>query len=442
VNRGDLARLAERNRIPGAQFALYQGGETVLVEAGRERFGDGPAVTAGSAFPYGSVTKSFTATVVLQLVSGGDLDLDKPIGSYLAELALARNGIEHTVTVRQLLSHTSGLPCDFPEDGPPAPSFRRYALSAGTLEPVYRPGTAFSYSNAGYVLLGLLIDEISWMSWWDAIEALLLDPLEIEPAFCADPRIPPRDRSIVSGHSVTDRRTIPIQPAIPVFDAPAGALAGSAADLVAFARMHLGDAAALLAGPELELMRNGAGDVTAFGLASGWGLGLARFRSGSADWFGHDGTTDGTTCHLRFQPESRVALALTTNGVNGLRLWEDVLAQLRAEGLDVGNYPAATLAGSAPRPAEPACVGVYRNGDIEYAVRPAGDGGLRVDLDDGVLRELTFYSGLRFRAEAPGTGEPTVAGRFLRDSRTGEIGLMEIGGRAARRSRVERLAGV
>lgn len=441
MNREDLARLAERHRIPGAQLVLYRDGETVLVQTGRERYGDGPPVTARSAFPYGSVTKAFTATVVLQLVSSGDLDLDKPIGSYLSELALSRNGIEHTVTVRQLLSHSSGLPCDFDENGPPAPSFRRYALSAGTLEPVYQPGTAFSYSNAGYVLLGLLIDEISWMSWWDAIESLLLDPLDIEPAFCADPRIPARNRTIVSGHSVTDRRTISIQPAIPVFDAPAGGLAGSAADLVAFARMHLGDAPALLAGPDRELMRTGAGELTPFGLASGWGLGIARFRSAQADWFGHDGTTDGTTCHLRFEPVSRVALALTTNGVNGLRLWEDVLAALRAEGLDVGNYPAARLPGG-PVPAVPECVGVYRNGDVEYVVTQAQDGAWSVDLDDGIARNLTFYQGLRFCAEAPGTGEPTVAGRFLREPGTGEIGLMEIGGRAARRSRVERMAGV
>ena len=442
MNRAEFARLVQRHRIPGAQFALHENGETLLIETGRERYGDGPPVTAKSAFPYGSVTKSFTATVVMQLVAGGDLDLDTPIGTYLSEFSLAHNRIERSVTARHLLSHTSGLPCDFDENAPPAPSFRRYALSAGTLEPVYRPGTAFSYSNAGYVLLGLLIDELTWMSWWDAIETLLLDPLDIEPAFCADPRIPPRDRRIVSGHSVTDRRTVPITPEIPVFDAPAGALAGSAADLVAFARMHLGDAAALLAGPELELMRTGAGEVTPFGLASGWGLGLARFRSGSADWFGHDGTTDGTTSHVRFEPASGTALALTTNGVNGLRLWEDVLATLRAEGLDVGNYPAAALAGSAPTSPEPACVGVYRNGDLEYSVLPAGDGTLHVDLDDGVARQLTFYTGLRFRAEAPGTGEPPVAGRFLREPGTGEIGLMEIGGRAARRSRVERMAGV
>jgi CubicO group peptidase (beta-lactamase class C family) len=407
-----LTGLAERHQVPGAQLALHRDGETVLAETGVERHGGAAPVSARSAFPYGSVTKAFTATVVLQLVAAGDVALDDPIGTYLPGLAGARNGIDRLVTPRHLLSHTSGLPCDADESG----AVRTMAL-------MHPPGTAFSYSNAGFVLAGTLVEEVTGMSWYDAVETFVLRPLYIEPAFCTGPS----GRPVVSGHSVRVR-TVPVEPLFPAADAPAGALAGSAADLVAFGRAHLDRR--LPHGGQLAAMRTGGGDVTPFGLADGWGLGLARCRTGHTDWFGHDGTTDGATAHLRFEPDSGVVLAVTTNASCGLALWDDVLAALRDAGLAVGTYPAPRIA--AREVAEiPGCLGDYVNGDVRYSLVRTADGAVRVDLDDGLLRDLTFYEGLRFCAEFP--DEPPVAGRFVLDPATGEIGSVEVGGRVARR---------
>ncbi|HEV8558084.1 MAG TPA: serine hydrolase domain-containing protein [Actinophytocola sp.] len=420
-----LTALAERNRTPGAQVALCVGGAALFAETGVERFGAAAPVTRASTFPYGSVTKSFTATVLMRLAAEGDLDLDEPIGAVIPELAGASKRFDKMVTPRHLLSHTSGLPCDFPENGAAPASFRRHALAARALEPIQPPGVAFSYSNAGFVLCGLMVEDVTGLSWWDAVESLVLDPMGVEPAFCADPRNPPRRGPSVSGHSVSLKldRTIPVEPLCAVFDAPAGGLAGSAADLLAFGRMHLAD-------PELRRMRTGAGEVTPFGLAAGWGLGLARFRAGDVDWFGHDGTTDGTTCNLRFEPDSGVVLAMTTNAGNGLRLWEELLAELREAGLDVGNYPAPTVT-ARPAAEVPDCAGEYLNGDVIYAVARGGDGLLTLDLDDGLPRHLTFYEGLLFSAEDPTGTELPVAGRFVRGGDS--IRLMEIGGRVVRR---------
>ncbi|GAB1510047.1 serine hydrolase domain-containing protein [Actinophytocola sp. KF-1] len=403
-----LAGLAERHQVPGAQLGLHRDGRTVLAETGVERYGGATPVSPRSAFPYGSVTKAFTATVVLQLVAAGDLGLDDPIGTYLPR----PTDVDRVVTPRHLLSHTSGLPCDAEEPG---------AVRSLTL--MHPPGTAFSYSNAGFVLAGALIAEITGMTWQDAVETFVLRPLEIEPAFCAGPS----RRPVVPGHSVRTR-TVPVEPLFPAADAPAGALAGSAADLVAFGRAHLDGR--LPHSGRLADMRTGGGDGTPYGLADGWGLGLARFRAGDTDWFGHDGTTDGTTSHLRFEPRSGVVLALTTNASCGLALWDDLLAALGDAGLAVGTYPSPRIA--APAVAEvPDCLGDYVNGDVRYSLVRTADGAVRVDLDDGLLRELTFYEELRFCAEFP--DEPPVAGRFVRDPESGEIGFMQVGGRVARR---------
>ncbi len=411
-----LTGLAERHQVPGAQLALHRGGETVLAESGVERHGGGTPVSPRSAFPFGSVTKPFTATVVLQLVAAGDLGLDDPIGTYLPGVAGAPNGIDRLVTPRHLLSHTSGLPCDFDQSGARG-QVRTMAL-------VHPPGTAFSYSNAGFVLAGALIAEVTGMSWRDAVETFVLLPLGIEPAFCTGRP----GRPVVAGHSVRARRTVPVEPLIPASDAPAGALAGSAVDLVEFARAHLDGR--LPHGDQLAAMRTGGPDVTPYGLADGWGLGLARFHADGVDWFGHDGTTDGTTCNLRFEPHSGVVLALTTNASCGLALWDDLLAALRDAGLAVGTSRAPRNA--AREVAEiPDCLGDYVNGDVRYSLVRTPDGAVRVDLDDGLLRDLTFYEELRFCAEFP--DEPPVAGRFVLDPDTGEIGAVQVGGRVARR---------
>jgi CubicO group peptidase (beta-lactamase class C family) len=407
-----LTGLAERHRVPGAQLALHRDGETVLAETGVERHGGATPVSLRSAFPYGSVTKAFTATVVVQLAAAGDLGLDDPIGTYLPRLAGAPNGVDRVVTPRHLLGHTSGLPCDVEKPG---------AVRITTL--LHRPGTAFSYSNAGFVLAGSLVADVTGMSWQDAVESFVLMPLGIEPAFCTGPVA----RPVVSGHSVR-ARTVPVEPLFPMADAPAGALAGSAADLVTFGRAHLDGR--LPHSGRLADMRTGGRDVTPYGLADGWGLGLARFRAGDTDWFGHDGTTDGTTSHLRFEPHSGVVLALTTNASCGLALWDDLLAALRDAGLPVGTYPAPRIAARAVAEV-PDCLGDYVNGDVRYSLVRTADGAVRVDLDDGLLRDLTFYEGLRFCADFP--DEPPVAGRFVLDQDTGEIGSVEVGGRVARR---------
>jgi CubicO group peptidase (beta-lactamase class C family) len=431
-----LAGLARKHYVPGAQLVLYRDGQTMAAETGYAHYETRSPVSRESSFPLGSVTKSFTATVVMQLVSDDDVDLDEPIGTYLPELGTARGRIGRLVSARHLLSHTAGLPSDVEPASVSAPTLRRYALGCGDLELIYRPGLAFSYSNAGFVLAGRLIEAVTGMSWWEAVESMLLGPLGIEPAFCADPRIPARQRPSVSGHSVNPARdkVIPVDVASPVFLAPVGGLACSASDLVTFGRMHIGAASGPLEADHLALMRQGVAGAAPFGLADGWGLGVARYRTERADWFGHDGTHRGTTCHLRFDPVRGTVLAVTTNAsAAGLKLWEGVLRGLRDTGLDVGSYRTPQAAGNR-RSDGPDCAGHYMNGGICYSVSRDDDGALRIDLGNGIPAEMTFYDGLVFSAKDEAGDDLPIIGRFVCDPDDNEIALMEIGGRVARRS--------
>jgi CubicO group peptidase (beta-lactamase class C family) len=108
-----LRDLAGECGVPGAVLGVARGAETVEVSCGVTNVDTGVAVTPDTLFQVGSVTKVWTATVVMRLVEQGRLDLDEPVVSYLPELRLADPVVTRTVTMRHLLTHTSGIDGDF-----------------------------------------------------------------------------------------------------------------------------------------------------------------------------------------------------------------------------------------------------------------------------------------------------------------------------------------
>jgi hypothetical protein len=169
-------------------------------------------------------------------------------------------------------------------------------------------------------------------------------------------------------------------------------------------------------------------------MADGWGLGWASYRDTGTEWFGHDGTSDGNSCHLRFDPAGGTVVALTTNSNTGLAMWESVVTELRAAGIAVGNYPLSALADPAPRVPGPAeCAGRYVNGLMEFVIAGDSDGGFHLSLGGEPHSALTFFPGLRFTMRELGGGRMTYVGRFLRDEPTGRIDLIQVTGRLARR---------
>jgi CubicO group peptidase (beta-lactamase class C family) len=240
------------------------------------------------------------------LVADGDLDLDAPLDEYLPDLAVAGT------TLRQLLSHTSGLACDPVVEDVTAATIARYVRDhVRGHHTVLPPGAAFSYSNMGYVLVGHLIETVTGMSWWEAMSSILLRPLGIDPAFVVGGTGAAAGRPIATGHSVNPAadRTRPAGQSLAACEAPAGALAVSAVDLVALGQMHTdGAVRGLLPAPLAAQMRTPVPAADPFGLADGWGLGLALYGGsdgrgdgggdvrGAGGWVGHDGNAPPATC--------------------------------------------------------------------------------------------------------------------------------------------------
>jgi CubicO group peptidase (beta-lactamase class C family) len=422
--------LARKHQVPGAQLAIHHGGVTAASEVGELEFGTGCRVTSDAAFPIGSITKCFTATVAMILEADGDVDPDAPIGDYVPEL----DEPVAVLSLRHLLSHTSGLAASPGLGEAPIPTLRRCAEQISREDLVLPPGTGFSYSNSGYALVGLLIETITGMSWAEALEMILLRPLDIEPALVGIPAARPSPRPIAVGHSVNAAiaRTRPVQQSRTPADVPAGALAVSALDLVKLGLLHVDPGEPhLLPAACAERMRRPVPGALPFGLAHGWGLGLAVYRHGTADWVGHDGNADGTACYLRINPADGWVIALTTNASTGTGLWQDLLAELEGADVPIGP-PDAPVPAWPPLPPPPGCEGKYINGDMELLVTAGAGGSVQLTIDGESSTPLTFHEDMAFSVTDPASGRPVFGGRFVPDPVTGAIQGMQVGGRFAR----------
>jgi CubicO group peptidase (beta-lactamase class C family) len=181
---GQMRRL----KIPGAALAIIEGGKIVHLRGfGRARPG-GEAPTPQTPFFIGSLTKSFTALAVMQLVEAGKVELDAPVQRYLPWFRVADAQASARMTVRHLLNQTSGLPtlpgelvlADF-DDRPDATERQVRALV--TLKITRPVGSKCEYSNLNYNVLGLIVEAASGESYAEYVQTHILDPLDMRHSY-------------------------------------------------------------------------------------------------------------------------------------------------------------------------------------------------------------------------------------------------------------------
>ena len=199
--------MAER-RIPGLSLAVVRGGEIERLAAyGTASIELDVPVTANMLFHVASVTKSITAVGVMLLVESGEVGQDDSIGTHLPELP----DRWQAVTVRQLLSHSSGLPDVFPNGATgPIAQTPDEALSMLGDEPMqFAPGARYLYTQTNYLLLGMLIERISGLPYIEFCETRLFIPADVTEAAFGDTQtlIPHRSPIYTPIANATDRPT-------------------------------------------------------------------------------------------------------------------------------------------------------------------------------------------------------------------------------------------
>ncbi len=199
-----LAELIDSHNVPGAQLAVLDGDTITEVAAGVLSLRTGSPVTTDALFLPGSIGKLYTATLVLMLADEGLIDLDEPVRTYLPDFEVRDQHARDTVTVRNLLTHTSGFDGDvFIDTGRGDDALERYITEIADLPQICEPGKIWSYSNSGFSVLGRLI-EVVWDTVYEtALRDRLLAPLGLEHSVVFPEDVIPHPNSV--GHVPTPR---------------------------------------------------------------------------------------------------------------------------------------------------------------------------------------------------------------------------------------------
>jgi len=333
----DLCESIKEHKVPGASIAVLNEGEIYQAAAGVLNQTTGVSVTPNSLFHIGSISKLFTATQIMQLVEHGDIDLDKPFNTYVPEFSLKQKQAAQTITTRNMLTHTSGIPGDFFEDtGPGENNLEKYTQACHELTPVFAANEHFSYCNTGYSLLGYQITKLTGKSWEAALASTLMKPLGAKH-WAVRPERELHFSSAV-GH-MTDPATgkNSLVPLGPRSMGPGGSrIALSPWELLRFAQMHMNNGRAengskILSQNTVLAMQEPQIDLSFNRRFEAWGLGWMLFGYGGKHVIGHDGGTAGMTSQLRLIPDQGFAIAVMSNGGNGGGVFRDIAGKILAE---------------------------------------------------------------------------------------------------------------
>ena len=394
---GLLREHAAAHAVPGAALGVLRDDEVTVAHAGLADVATGEPVTPATRFAVGSLTKPMVATVVARLAEDGRLSLDDPVAERVPELR--SSGWAARATIADLLANRSGLPLrDDLEFG-----FERFegdddAALSRYVEHVAAAGPGpdcWSYSNAGWCLLGRVVESATGATWEDAMRALLF-----APAGMAETSFAPPDRR-TSGYDVTAEGPVPVDAVATRAFGPAGTtVLSTVSDLVRFAALHLEDGS-------LATLREVQAEVAIHGWLDAWCSGWARFDWDGGPVWGWDGVIGGERCVLRLLPEQRAAAVLLTNGTTGRALYRSLFAELMPAWFGIRMPPlrlesAASAAGDLARFA-----GVYAWPDRRFEVS-AGDGLLGVE-SESVSIEAHPVDGRTFLVDAADPDTPTMA---------------------------------
>ncbi|MFJ2877562.1 serine hydrolase domain-containing protein [Streptomyces sp. NPDC086796] len=412
-----IATAQSEGRAPSLVAAVQRQGQTVW--SGSRSCVDGHAPDADTQFRIGSLTKTFTAVLVLRLRDEGLLDLDDPLEKHLPGTGAGG------VTIHQLLGHSAGLGAESP-----APWWER---TPGILRPeladvlgeqtrMHRPGHRHHYSNPGYTLLGALVEKVRGASWAEVLRGEILEPLGMH-------RTSPHPQSPHAGGWAVHPWADVMLPE-PAEDlglmAPAGQLWSTTGDLLRFAALLAEGDDRVLCATSVEQMREPSAPTESGDWQSSYGLGLQLVRSGSRTLFGHTGSLPGFLAALWISVEDDVAAVALTNTTSG-----PMISGVAADLVDI-------VAEAEPRIPEPWCplpevdaellalTGPWYWGTRPNVLRMTPDGGLELGPLQGDGR------GARFTARPDGTWiglDGYYAGETLRVVRNsdGSVNHLDLG---------------
>ncbi|MHC6227109.1 serine hydrolase domain-containing protein [Pseudomonas sp. X10] len=311
-----IADITGSGEVTGASFAFWDGDQMHHAVGGLRNSMTGDPVTLDTLMHIGSITKVLNATLFMQLVDDGLIDLDDPVTRHLPELRLGDPEALSRITCRMLINHTNGIDYD-------CPAYRDFdeqridnAIEdcASKLQ-LHPPGEATAYSNIGTVIAGYIAQKLRGEGWYSLIKSRIFEPLGLHHSL-ADITELPRFRVSVGDQVDKEGKLVQsTKPFLPLSFAPAGAtVMMTASDLVTFARALINggvglNGARILSQASASLM---AKETTGFISPHTWRVGLGWMLLSGGVLF-HGGGGPGVSSALYAHPETGRAFALLTN---------------------------------------------------------------------------------------------------------------------------------
>jgi CubicO group peptidase (beta-lactamase class C family) len=388
--REQAATYCESSKVPGYLAGVYHDGDQTVVAHGTANVVTGAPMQDDTGFLFGSVTKLLTATLVVQQVERGIIDLEERVITYLPEFRLATPAAAEKIRVRHLLTHTNGIDADlfFPDangSGALKACLEGIGQHCGIL---FEPDEYVSYSNGGMIVAGRLLEVVTGTSYHDLLKRELYATVGMDDSSTSAEEAILRNTAV--GHfpdpaTMGARRTDMFK--LPDSWAPAGSTPiGTIPDLLAFARTHL--AGGVSPSGKRVLSRESSARMQCVSHDMGTpnvppiGLGWLLMPFGATTVLSMSGASPGGVAVLAVVPEHDFAFAAFGNDPRAMMLHDQILLWLLRQHLHV-EIP--DLASDTPRASDlTPYAGTYRSNQ------------LRVDVSvvDGQLEEKMTYEPL------------------------------------------------
>jgi len=297
-----LDRLAEKNKAMGSLTIAKDGKDLYTRAFGFSQINGAEKrpMTAANRFRIGSITKMFTATLVLQLVEEGKLKLSDTLDKFFPQIPNAQK-----ITINQILAHRGGIHDLFadrnlrPSKTDPISKDELVNLIAKG-KPDFEPDAKHSYSNSGYTLLGLIVEKVTGKPYAEALKEKITSKIGLRDTYTATGNVDVNKSEALTYRYIADWKQDPETHPSLLFGA--GAIVSTPSDLAKFIQALFNQK--LVSQETLALMKT---------IRDGYGLGMTTFAFAGKTFYGHTGGVDNFGAWLVYLPEEKLAVAYTTN---------------------------------------------------------------------------------------------------------------------------------
>lgn len=306
----------KRLEVPGVAIGIWHKGREHTAGFGITSVEHPLPVTPDTLFQTGSISKTFTGTLMMMLVERGKVDLDAPVRKYIKDFRVRDENVSKKVTVRHLLTHTGGWVGDYFNDfGNGDDALDKMVKDIARLPQVQPLGKIWSYNNTGFNVASRIIEIVTKKPYEQAVQEMLFDPLGLKMSFFYPNDILFTHRFVV-GHQKVKGKVKAARPwAIGRAGNGVGGVVSTVRDLLEYARFHMSNGRKnVVSGKSLRAMRVPQADMGPRGkMGVTWFIrDVGRFKV-----YAHGGATNGQQAYFFFIPDKDFACAILTNSDDG-----------------------------------------------------------------------------------------------------------------------------